>query len=70
MSAFSRVLAGLSVTALILTGCGSGGGGKEDDGGGGAQTLQAVAGSSVDFIALVPLAAWEILKEEDGITVE
>lgn len=31
--------------------------------------LVAVAGSSIDFIALVPLAAWEILAEE-GIVVE
>ncbi|MGH8913402.1 MAG: ABC transporter substrate-binding protein [Acidimicrobiia bacterium] len=31
--------------------------------------LVAVAGSSVDFISLVPLAAWDILAEE-GITVE
>jgi len=31
--------------------------------------LVAVAGSSVDFISLVPLAAWAILAEE-GITVE
>lgn len=31
--------------------------------------LTAIAGSDVDFIALVPLAAWEILEEE-GIIVE
>jgi NitT/TauT family transport system substrate-binding protein len=31
--------------------------------------LTAIAGSSVDFIALVPLAAWDILEEE-GIIVE
>lgn len=32
-------------------------------------TLVAIAGTSVDFISLVPLAAWDILKDE-GITVE
>lgn len=57
--------AGFSVVALILSGCGSGG-----DSGGDGETLQAIAGTNVDFISLVPIAAWKILEEEEGIKVE
>jgi NitT/TauT family transport system substrate-binding protein len=63
-----RILTGLSAAALVLSACGSGGGA-----GGGSEsgeTLQAIAGSNVDFIALVPIAAWKILEEEEGIKVE
>lgn len=66
-SSLVRALAGLSAAMLILSACGSGGGG---DGGAGGDTLQAVAGTNVDFISLVPIAAWQILEEEEGITVE
>jgi NitT/TauT family transport system substrate-binding protein len=64
-----KIAAGLAVSALVLAACGS-----SDDGGGGGDgetvTLQAIAGTNIDFISLVPIAAWEILEEEEGITVE
>ncbi|WP_099041403.1 ABC transporter substrate-binding protein [Mycobacterium neglectum] len=63
----ARTLAGLSVAALALAACGSGGGGESS---GGGETLQAIAGTNVDFISLVPIAAWKILEEEEGIKVE
>lgn len=64
-----KFAAGLAVSALVLAACGS-----SDDGDGGgsgeAVTLQAIAGTNIDFISLVPIAAWEILEEEEGIKVE
>jgi hypothetical protein len=60
------MLAGVSAVALTLTACGSDGGGDSA----GGETLQAIAGTSVDFISLVPIAAWKILEEEEGIKVE
>lgn len=62
-----RIVAALALAALTLSACG---GSSGDASGGDGKTLQAIAGTSVDFISLVPLAAWEILEEEDGITVE
>ena len=63
-------------TAAVLVAAGlipfvAGCGGDGDAPGGGEEPgrLIAIAGSSVDFIALVPLAAWDILEEE-GIVVE
>ena len=59
-----RLLAITGAMALIATACGS-----DDTGVGGTADepveLTAIAGSSVDFISLVPLAAWEILAEEN-----
>jgi NitT/TauT family transport system substrate-binding protein len=56
------VLASASLLALAA-GCG----GETPQGG--EEPIIAIAGSSVDFIALVPVAAWDILEEE-GIIVE
>lgn len=53
--------------ASFATACG--GETPESDGTEETIRLTAIAGSSVDFIALVPLAAWDIL-EDDGISVE
>lgn len=68
-SKFARMLTGLSAAALVLSACSSAGD-SGGDGGEGGQTLQAVAGSNVDFISLVPIAAWKLLEEQDGIKVE
>lgn len=65
-SKIAQTLAGLSVVALTLTACGSGGSSPDGEG----QPLQAIAGTNVDFISLVPIAAWKILEEEEGIKVE
>lgn len=74
----------LAILALIAVACGDDDDDGGDDGGGteaptatpadgddGGETVQltAVHGSSADFIALVPLAAWDILAEQ-GIEVE
>ena len=64
-----RMLTGLSAAALVLSACGSGGDGG-GGGGEGGETIQAIAGTNVDFISLVPIAAWKILEEQDGIKVE
>ncbi len=72
--------AALMVLSLLLAACGGGGEGEgttaeeettATEGAGDLEgtELTAIAGSSIDFIALVPLAAWDILEEE-GITVE
>ena len=74
------LLALVAILALALAACSSDD--DDDDGDGGATdvpgatdppdqvvNLTAVHGSSVDFIAIVPLAAWSIL-EERGISVE
>lgn len=71
----ARIAAVLTVAALGIGACGGGDdeSSSSDSGGGGGgeqQTLTAIAGSSVDFIAMVPLAAWKILEEEEGIKVE
>ena len=60
---------GLSAATLVLAACGSGGGGGSESAGD-TKTLQAIAGTNVDFISLVPIAAWKILEEEEGIKVE
>jgi len=67
---FAKSCAALLVLSLIAAACGSDGGGDDATGGDG-ETVQLVAvnGSSEDFIALVSVAAWEILAE-DGIEVE
>lgn len=66
-----RVLGALSALLVTLAACGGGGDGASGDNGDAApEKLVAIAGSSKDFIALVPLAAWEILEEEEGIVVE
>lgn len=50
----------MAVLGLMAAACG------DDDGGGGETVnLVAVHGSSVDFIAVVPLAAWDILKDRN-----
>lgn len=69
-----RILVAI-LMAFLVAACGGGGGaGTDEDGteqaGGETESLVAISGSSVDFIALVPLAAWEILEEEEGIVVE
>jgi NitT/TauT family transport system substrate-binding protein len=65
-----QLVAGLAISTLVLSACGS----SDEGGGGGGEgetvTLQAIAGSNVDYIALVPTAAWKILEEEEGIKVE
>lgn len=68
----ARLAAGLAALVLAAAGCGGDDGGGDGDAGGGGddQTLQAIAGSSVDFISMVPLSAWKILEEEEGIEVE
>ncbi len=59
----------LAIGAALFAACGD----DDDDDGGAVRDevvrLTAVHGSSPDFIALVPLAAWDILKER-GIEVE
>ena len=75
-----RIVAALLALAIIAAACGDGGGeattteaGSSDttEGEGPAEPINLVAmhGSSPDFIALVPWAAWDIL-EERGIIVE
>lgn len=66
-----RILAALSALLVALAACGGGNdGASQDDGEAAPVELVAIAGSSKDFIALVPLAAWKILEEEEGIVVE
>lgn len=60
------LVVGVVALATLATGCGGGDGGATGDE---PVRLTAIAGSSVDFIALVPLAAWDLLEEE-GIIVE
>lgn len=66
-----KVLGVLSALLVALAACG---GGDNEASGSDAesepQRLVAIAGSSKDFIAIVPLAAWKILEEEEGIVVE
>lgn len=60
------LLVAVATFALVAVACG----GDDEAGAPGEPVrLTAIAGSSVDFIALVPLAAWDILEEE-GIIVE
>ncbi|MGH3383609.1 MAG: ABC transporter substrate-binding protein [Nocardioidaceae bacterium] len=58
---------GVVASLALVAGCG---GGSTEGSDGETATLTAVAGTNVDFISLVPLAAWEILEEEEGIKVE
>jgi ABC-type nitrate/sulfonate/bicarbonate transport system substrate-binding protein len=70
----ARIVAALAAVALGVGACGgddeASSGEAEGGSGGEQQTLTAIAGSNVDFIAMVPLAAWKILEEEEGIKVE
>lgn len=75
MRQWRTLIALLLALGLALAACGGGGDAGEDTGDetttSEAEPVQlvAIAGSSVDFIALVPIAAWEILAEQ-GIEVE
>lgn len=79
MSRWRSLTALLLALSLVLGACGDDGGEGGDDAGsddGGSDTtaaqsaeLVAIAGSSVDFISLVPIAAWECTAEA-GINVE
>jgi NitT/TauT family transport system substrate-binding protein len=59
------VMCGVGAAALVLGACG-GGDSNEDS----PDQLKAIAGTNVDFISLVPIAAWEILEEDEGIEVD
>ncbi len=64
----SRTISGtvaLFTAAALLSACGG-----DDAASDGEEPLKAIAGTNVDFISLVPIAAWEILEEEEGIEVE
>ncbi|MPZ87254.1 MAG: hypothetical protein GEU81_04090 [Nitriliruptorales bacterium] len=81
VSAKSRALLILLALALLAAACGGGDAGGAAEGDEAAQdagaeeqadepvSLVAMHGSSADFIALVPLAAWDVLAER-GIDVE
>lgn len=65
-TAFPRTFLLALATALVAAGCGN-----DDDSSTGETTeLTAVVGTNIDFISLVSIAAWEILEEEEGITVD
>lgn len=67
ISTRSVSLVGVVASLALVAACG---GGSTEGSEGETATLTAVAGTNVDFISLVPLAAWEILEEEEGIRVE
>ncbi|MGH8872406.1 MAG: ABC transporter substrate-binding protein [Acidimicrobiia bacterium] len=72
----ARVLGALVAALLVITACGGDGAGTDTTGDTGTTeatepiVIQAIHGSSVDFIHLVAIAAFQILEEEEGITVE
>ncbi|MPZ51392.1 MAG: transporter substrate-binding domain-containing protein [Acidimicrobiia bacterium] len=77
MKTWRRLTSTMVVLSLVLVACGGGDGeeaGTANEEGSDTTTVEAaqlvaIAGSSIDFISLIPIAAWECAAEE-GVEVE